>query len=92
MQPIGSDHQIRLAEVMASLSLATDLGLGQPLQHELGVCLSALELADRLGCSADECSEERGGRHQWRAAGAWTSSRASAWRSTADTPGSGCEQ
>jgi HD-GYP domain-containing protein (c-di-GMP phosphodiesterase class II) len=42
---------------MASLSLATDLGLGQPLEHELGVCLSALELADRLGCSADECSD-----------------------------------
>src|SRR3990170_3242861 len=42
---------------MAALSLATDLGLGQPLEHELGVCLSALELADRLGCSADECSD-----------------------------------
>ena len=37
---------------MAALSLATDLGLGQPLEHELGVCLAALELADRLGCSA----------------------------------------
>ena len=41
---------------MASLSLATDLGLGQPLEHELGVCLSALELADRLACSTEECS------------------------------------
>jgi HD-GYP domain-containing protein (c-di-GMP phosphodiesterase class II) len=51
-----SDDQIRLAEVIASLSLATDLGLGQPLEHELGVCLSALELADRLGCRADERS------------------------------------
>ena len=39
---------------MAALSLATDLGLGQPLQHELGVCLAALELADRLGCSTEE--------------------------------------
>ena len=57
MQSVGSDDQIRLAEVMASLSLATDLGLGQPLERELGVCLSALGLADRLGCSADECSE-----------------------------------
>jgi HD-GYP domain-containing protein (c-di-GMP phosphodiesterase class II) len=46
-----------LAEVMASLSLATDLGLGQPLERELGVCLSALELADRLGCRADESSD-----------------------------------
>ena len=57
MEAVRSDDQIRLAEVMASLSLATDLGLGQPLEHELGVCLSALELADRLGCSADECSD-----------------------------------
>ena len=42
---------------MAALSLATDLGLGQPLEHELGVCLSALELADRLGCTAEESSD-----------------------------------
>ncbi len=51
------DEHIRLAELMAALSLATDLGLGQPLEHELGVCLSALELADRLSCSAEERSE-----------------------------------
>ena len=51
------DDHIRLAELMAALSLATDLGLGQPLEHELGVCLSALELADRLGCSAEERSD-----------------------------------
>ena len=57
MKAVRSDDPIRLAEVMASLSLATDLGLGQPLEHELGVCLSALELADRLGCSADECAD-----------------------------------
>ena len=42
---------------MAALSLATDLGLGQPPEHELGVCLSALELADRLGCTSGECSD-----------------------------------
>src|SRR5687768_1889331 len=41
---------------MAALSLATDLGLGQALEHELGVCLSALELAQRLGCTAEESS------------------------------------
>jgi HD-GYP domain-containing protein (c-di-GMP phosphodiesterase class II) len=51
------DDHIRLAELMAALSLATDLGLGQPLENELGVCLSALELADRLGCTAEESSE-----------------------------------
>jgi len=53
----GLDDQIRVAEVMASLSLATDLGLGQPLEHELGVCLSALELVDRFACTAEERSD-----------------------------------
>jgi HD-GYP domain-containing protein (c-di-GMP phosphodiesterase class II) len=53
----GSGERIRLAEPMASLSLATDLGLGRPLEHELGVCLASLELADRLGCSAEERSD-----------------------------------
>ena len=52
-----ADGQIRLAELMAALSLATDLGLGRPLEHELGVCLSAVELADRLGCSPEERSD-----------------------------------
>ena len=42
---------------MSALSLATDLGLGRPLEHELGVCLAALGLADRLGCGAGERSE-----------------------------------
>jgi HD-GYP domain-containing protein (c-di-GMP phosphodiesterase class II) len=51
------DDRIRLAELMAALSLATDLGLGQPLEHELGICLTALELAERLGCSAQERSD-----------------------------------
>jgi HD-GYP domain-containing protein (c-di-GMP phosphodiesterase class II) len=48
---------IRLAELMTALSLATDLGLGRPLEHELGVCLSALQLADRLGCTPEESSD-----------------------------------
>jgi HD-GYP domain-containing protein (c-di-GMP phosphodiesterase class II) len=53
---VPAEDHIRLAELIASLSLATDLGLGRPLEHELGVCLSALELADRLGCDAEERS------------------------------------
>ena len=57
MEGVRSPGNIRLAELMAALSLATDLGLGQPLQHELGVCLTALELAERLGCSTEERSE-----------------------------------
>jgi hypothetical protein len=51
------DDRIRLAELMAALSLATDLGLGQTLEHELGICLAALELADRLGCKPEQRSD-----------------------------------
>jgi HD-GYP domain-containing protein (c-di-GMP phosphodiesterase class II) len=50
-------ESIRVAELMAALSLATDLGMGQSLEHELGICLAALELADRLGCTAEERAE-----------------------------------
>ena len=54
MKGPAPDDRIRLAELIASLSLATDLGLGQPLERELGICLGALELADRLDCGAEE--------------------------------------
>lgn len=57
MNTAGSGDRIRVAELMAALSLATDLGLGQPLHHQLTVCLTALELAARLGCSDEERAE-----------------------------------
>jgi HD-GYP domain-containing protein (c-di-GMP phosphodiesterase class II) len=57
VEAVRRDDRIRLAELMAALSLATDLGLGRPLEYELGVCLGALEVADRVGCSAEECSD-----------------------------------
>ncbi len=57
MEAAAPDDHIRLAELMAALSLATDLGLGRPLEDELGVCLSALELAERLGCTPEESSD-----------------------------------
>jgi HD-GYP domain-containing protein (c-di-GMP phosphodiesterase class II) len=47
-----SEHcpgQIRLAELVASLSLGIDLGFGQPMEHVLRQCLIALRLADRVG-------------------------------------------
>ena len=34
---------------MAALSLAIDLGFGQPMEHVLRQCLIALRLAERLG-------------------------------------------
>jgi response regulator RpfG family c-di-GMP phosphodiesterase len=40
--------QVRLAELVAALSLGIDLGFGQPMEHVLRQCLIALRLADRL--------------------------------------------
>lgn len=45
---------LRLAEVVAALSLATDLGTGQPLEHALRTCLLSLELARRSGVAEDQ--------------------------------------
>ena len=42
----------RLVEVVAALSLATDLGLGQPMEHGLRSCLIATRLAETLELDA----------------------------------------
>ena len=41
--------RVRLAELVAALSLGVDLGFGQPMEHVLRQCLIALRLAERLG-------------------------------------------
>lgn len=48
---------LRLAELMGALSLATDLGMGQPLEHALRTCLVALALGDRLGLQPQDLSD-----------------------------------
>ena len=40
---------VRLAELVAALSLGIDLGFGQPMEHVLRQCLIALRLAERAG-------------------------------------------
>ncbi len=45
---------IRLAELVAALSLGIDLGFGQPMEHVLRQCLIALRLADHVGLDDDE--------------------------------------
>jgi HD-GYP domain-containing protein (c-di-GMP phosphodiesterase class II) len=45
---------VRLAELVAALSLATDLGLGMPQEHVLRQTLIATRLADVAGLSADQ--------------------------------------
>ena len=46
--------QIRLAELVALLSLGTDLGLGMPMEHVMRQCLVALRLADKLALGGDD--------------------------------------
>jgi HD-GYP domain-containing protein (c-di-GMP phosphodiesterase class II) len=46
----GTDRaHVRLAELVAALSLGVDLGFGQPMEHMLRQCLIALRLAERAG-------------------------------------------
>ncbi len=40
---------VRLADLVAALSLGIDLGFGQPMEHVLRQCLIALRLAERIG-------------------------------------------
>lgn len=44
----GRRENVRLAEIVASMSLATDLGLGQPMEHVMRSCIVGLRLADLL--------------------------------------------
>ena len=39
---------IRLADLLAAMSLATDLGMGQPMEHVLRQCLISLRLAEHM--------------------------------------------
>ena len=40
---------LRMAELLASLSLAIDLGVGQPMEWVLRSCLLAARMSDALG-------------------------------------------
>ena len=50
------DSGVCLAELTAALSLGTDLGLGQPVEHVLRMCVLALGLAERFGLDESERS------------------------------------
>ena len=52
-QPSG-EEPIRAAEVVGALSLATDLGTGQPLEHALRSAVLAVRLGELAGASAEE--------------------------------------
>jgi HD-GYP domain-containing protein (c-di-GMP phosphodiesterase class II) len=48
--------EVRLAELVAALSLGVDLGFGQPMEHVLRECMIALRLADVVGLDEAERS------------------------------------
>jgi hypothetical protein len=47
------DSGLGLAELVAAFSLATDLGMGQPMEHGLRSWLIAVRLGERLGLGAE---------------------------------------
>ena len=50
----NASGELRLAELVAALSLAVDLGLGQPMEHLLRSCLISLRLAEEVGLDDGE--------------------------------------
>ncbi len=48
----SADSGVRLAELMAAMSLATDLGMGQPVETALASCVVVMRLGDALGLDA----------------------------------------
>lgn len=51
---MSDDSGVRLSELVAAFSLATDLGLGQPMEHVLRAWLIASRLSERIGLQAHE--------------------------------------
>src|SRR3954466_3258913 len=51
---MSESRPVRLAELVAALSLGIDLGFSQPMEHVLRQCLIALRIADRQGLDAGE--------------------------------------
>jgi HD-GYP domain-containing protein (c-di-GMP phosphodiesterase class II) len=49
--------RVSSGELFAALSLATDLGTGQPAEHGLRTCLLALALAERIGLEGEELED-----------------------------------
>lgn len=54
MSVVDEGGELRLAELVAALSLAVDLGLGQPMEHLLRSCRIALRLAEEIGLDEQE--------------------------------------
>jgi hypothetical protein len=53
----AAEEQVRAAEVIGALCLATDLGMGFPFEHGLHTTLVASRLAERLGVDRATASQ-----------------------------------
>ena len=56
-QPPSGERPIRAAELVGALSLATDLGTGQPLEHALRTAVLAVRLGELAGATAKELAD-----------------------------------
>jgi HD-GYP domain-containing protein (c-di-GMP phosphodiesterase class II) len=54
MESAADRSHLRLAELVAALSLGIDLGFSQPMEHVLRQCLIGLRLAEGLGLDEEE--------------------------------------
>ena len=53
-RPPGGQAPVRAAEVIGAMSMATDLGTGQPLEHALRTAILAVRLGELAGLSPPE--------------------------------------
>jgi HD-GYP domain-containing protein (c-di-GMP phosphodiesterase class II) len=53
----SGERPIRAAEVVGALSIATDLGTGQPLEHAMRTAALAVRLGELAGASAEELAD-----------------------------------
>ena len=51
------NEQVRLAELVAAISLATDLGTGQPMEHALRTCHLSIGLAREVDATVQDLSD-----------------------------------
>src|SRR5689334_16865935 len=51
---MATEPPLRWCELMAAISLATDVGMAMPMESGLATCLVATALADRLALAAAE--------------------------------------
>jgi HD-GYP domain-containing protein (c-di-GMP phosphodiesterase class II) len=57
VKPAPAEQRIRTAELVGVLSIATDLGTGQPLEHALRSAMLSVRLGELAGASAEELAD-----------------------------------